>query len=323
MIITTGGSGFVGKTLLLELIKNDYKVINLINKNPSGVKGVKEIKLENISEKYLSKIINGCNTVIHLAAALGSTKANYNYYYKVNTLFPKNMVKASIENNVNKFIYISSAGVYGKGIKKNKKFLDENIKPTPIDKYEETKYLGEREVLKYKDRIHTTIIRPGWIYGEGDRRTLKLFKAVNSGIFFIAGNGNNYQTPVYVKDIVTGIFKTLENKEIDSGEIFNIAGDKPIQTKKMIKLISRTLNKKILPFKIPLIPLKLTANILEFMFSPFNFNPPLTISSLAFFERNKPLSIEKAKKYLDYYPSTDFEFGIKKTITWYKKNNLL
>jgi dihydroflavonol-4-reductase len=321
MIIVTGGSGFLGKFVLKRLVEKGYETINLINKTQSKIEGVKELKLDDISVDYLKKIITGADTIIHMAAALGWTKEDYDYYYRINTLFPENMIKAAVSLKIRKFIYISSAGIYGKGIKEE--VIKEDYPPQPEDFYEKTKYEGEKAVLKYKDKIRVNIIRPGWIYGPEDKRTLKLFKMINKGYFFIAGKGDGKQTPVYVEDIADGIILLMESDKTDSGDIFNMASDEIITTEEMVKTIANTLNKKILPFKIPLSPLKFMAKTLDIISKPFGITLPLTSSSLAFFERSKPLSIEKAKKIFGYSPKIKFIEGIKQTIDRYKKQKLL
>ncbi len=318
-ILTTGGSGFAGKYLLRALVEQGYDVINLVNKNFSGIHGVKEIRIKNFEPEYLKGLLDGIDIIVHLAAALGSTKANYDYFYKVNSLFPENLIKAAVEKGVKKFIYISSAGVYGKG---SKKIIDEKFPPSPIDEYEKTKFSGEKNILKFKGKINVVIVRPGWIYGPGDKRTLKLYRAINYGKFFVAGKGDGFQTPVFVEDFVKAIILIIKNN-VGSGEIFNIAGKELLRTEDMIRIIATQLKKRILPFKIPILPLKLIAKILDLLSSITGINFPLTSSSLAFFERSKPLSIEKAKNVLKFTPETDFEEGIRLTLNWYKKEGLL
>ncbi len=321
MIITTGGSGFLGKYVLRKLVERGNDIVNLVNNSYSGVKGVKEIKIENYSIDYLKKIIDKADTIIHMAAALGWIKADYDFYYRINTQFPLNMIKAAIRTDVKKFIFISSAGIYGKGSKD--KIITEDFPPNPIDNYEKTKYLGEKLILEQKEKIDIKIIRPGWIYGPEDKRTLKLFKMINKGYFFIAGKGKGKQSPVFVEDIADGIILLNEAEDIPSGEIFNMGSNEIITIENMVKTIAKTLNKKILPFKIPLLPLKIIAKTSDIIFKPFKFTPPLTSSSLAFFERSKPLSIEKAKRMFGYSPKIDFKNGIKITVKWYKKNGFL
>jgi len=318
-ILTTGGSGFAGKHFLRILVKEGFGILNLVNKNPANVKGVNEIKIESFEINDLGKYLNEVDTIVHLAATLGSTKADFDYFLKVNSIFPENLIKAAIAKGVKKFIYISSAGVYGKG---SNDIIDENFPPNPVDKYERTKYSGEKSVLKYKDRINIVIVRPGWIYGPEDKRTLKLYKAINSGKFFIAGRGNGKQTPVFVEDFARALLLIIK-MELKSGEIFNIAGDELIKTEDMVKIIAKELNKNIIPFKIPLLPLKILVKFLDLISSITKINFPLTSSSLSFFERSKPLSIEKAKKILEFSPQKNFKEGIKETVEWYKRKGLL
>ncbi len=325
MILTTGGSGFLGKTFLEKLVEKGFKnkIINIVNRNHSGVRGVIDVKVDLNNKEEIKSIIKSYNVkkVVHMAATLGWKKAPFSYFYKVNTLFTKLLAEVSAEVNVEKFVYVSSAGVYGKGRRYG--LIDENFKPSPTDKYEKTKYMGELEVLRFSEKMNIVILRPGWIYGPGDKRTLKLFKAVNTGFFPLPSGKLAVQSPVFVEDVVRGIILSLNNTKISSGEIFNIAGEEVIPVDHMIKVIARNLGKKLFPLKIPLFLLKAGAIMMEIVFYPTNISPPITISKLAFFERSKPLSIEKAKKILGYFPEMKFEKGIELTLKWYKEKGYI
>ncbi len=320
-ILITGGSGFLGKHLIRKLLK-EYKhirIVNIINKNKTGIKEVIEKKVDINSLGEIENLLKSENvkTVIHTAAALGWNKSPYSYFYKVNTLFTKNLALAAEKTNIEKFIYISSSGVYGKGTKE--RIIDEKQAPSPSDSYEKTKYLGEIEVLKLKEKLNIIILRPGWIYGPEDKRTLKLFKVINTGFFPKISGDVAVQTPVFVDDVVEAIILSL-NKDIQSGTILNIAGEEILLTTEIVEKSAKILGKRLLPFPIPLKLLKSLAATFDFIFKPFNFSPPITRSKLAFFERSKPLSIEKARKVLGYNPKYKFDEGIKITLLWYKKN---
>ncbi len=318
-ILTTGGSGFAGKYLLKAIVQNGYNVVNLIHTHSSEIEGVKDIKITEYEVDFFRKVTKGVDVIIHLAAVLGGSKESNEYFYKVNTEFPEKLIVSAINSNVKKFIYISSAGVYGRGSKHS---IDESFLPQPVDRYEKAKLLGEEAVLKYKDKINVVVLRPGWIYGPGDKRTLKLYKAINTGKFFIAGKGDEKQSPIFVKDFVDAIQLVIE-KDIKSGEIFNIAGDEQITIERMAEIIADILGKKILPFKVPLTPLIFISHILDFIDNLTGISFPITRSSLAFFERSKPLSIDKARNLLDFLPKTEFRDGIRETISWYKDKGLL
>ncbi len=318
-VLTTGGSGFAGRYLLETLVQNGFSVVNLVHNNKSGIKGVEEYRIASYSVEFFKNKTKGVDIIVHLAAALGSSKGDYEYFYKINTDFPEKLILGAIDSKVKKFIYVSSAGVYGKG---SKKPIDEKVSPQPVDNYEKTKFFGEKAVLKYKNKVDVIVLRPGWIYGPNDKRTLKLYKTINTGKFFIAGKGDGKQTPIFVNDFINAILLTIK-KDIKSGEIFNIAGDEQLTIEQMVKIIANILGKKILPFKVPLTPLIFISHILDFINDLTGISFPVTRSSLAFFERSKPLSIEKAKNLLGFLPKTRFEDGMKETLKWYKDRGLL
>ena len=67
----------------------------------------------------------------------------------------------------------------------------------------------------------------------------------------------------------------------------------------------------------------MAAAVGECLLGPLSVQPPLTRSQLAFFTRNKPLSIEKANRLLGYTPSVPFEEGIRRTVADYRSRGWL
>jgi dihydroflavonol-4-reductase len=268
----------------------------------------------------LEKSIEQGEIVFHLASALGASLITSKEFYEINAFGSRNILQASLKKRVSKFIYFSSAGVIGSV--RNGEIADENYSLNPQDLYEKSKFQGEKFALEFgRKGLKVIIIRPGWVYGPGDKRTFKLIKAISTGRFFIIGKGNTFQTPVYIDDLIDGVFLCLEKGR--PGEIYNLAGLEVLTVKEMSNIIAQQLGKKIPPFKLPLLPTKILAWSMDRLFRLFEKEAPLTPSKVSFFTKAKPLSIEKAKKELGYYPKTGFREGIRKTINWYRKQGWL
>lgn len=158
-ILVTGGAGYIGSHTCVELLKNNHSVIiadNLINSKRETVDKIKEISGKDISfyeidvtdESLVEKVFNEnkIDGVIHFAGlkAVGESVEKPLLYYYNNLVSTMVLSKACIKHNVNKFIFSSSATVYGDNISP----LDETMELRPTtNPYGETKAMSEK-ILK-------------------------------------------------------------------------------------------------------------------------------------------------------------------------------
>jgi dihydroflavonol-4-reductase len=182
--------------------------------------------------------------------------------------------------------------------------------------------LGEQKAQLFAaEGLDIVIIRPGWVYGPGDRRTLKLSRAVAEKKFVMVTKGKTCQTPVYIDDLISGVLLCAEKAE--AGELFHLAGREALTVKEIVKLIAGATGVAMPPFSLPLFPVFITAWTMEKVFSLFRKDAPLTTGKLSFFIHPKPLSIQKATKELGYSPETNFETGVRATVSWYREHGWL
>ena len=315
-ILVTGATGFIGKNLVRCLVKNNPKIRCLIRKTSKEVDidYLKKIKVQLFYGDITKKeTLNGCfdniDVVYHLAGMLGDFNTAKEDYYKIHVLGTKNLLKLCKKQ---KFIYCSSAGVLGPVTNG-----DELRKLNPTNVYEKTKAEAEKLVRKYENYV---ILRPEFVYGPYDSHVLNLFKAINKKKFFIIGDGNSMLHPTYVDDLIYCLSRCLDKKI--KNEIFTVAGEKPVSVKEFTKLVADQLNVKINKIKIPLYFVRVCISVVEPFAKVFNLNPSLTKSRFDFFTKTRTFNTKKAQKILSYKP-IKLEEGIKKTIQWYKNNNLL
>jgi len=112
---------------------------------PIRVKPIEQ-RLESDLGSFLKLNFQSSDIVIHAGARVGPTKVanSLEDSYKINVVGSRNLALAALQNDIAKFVYISTCHVYKFG----KEFLSENDPINPINSYAEQKYLGEQEVLK-------------------------------------------------------------------------------------------------------------------------------------------------------------------------------
>lgn len=317
----TGGSGFIGSHLIDALIKSGWNVKALIHRGAILQEGgVETIRGDICDRAALREGLKGTDVLFHLASVLGSSVIGKDEFFRINSHGPEAVLETALEENVKRVIHLSSAGVLG-AVKKND-IADEDYSPNPIQVYDRTKLEGEKTALRFaEDGMDIVVIRPGWAYGPRDKRTFKLIKAISRGKFIMATKGEARQTPVYIDDLVKGILLATEKGK--KSAVYHLAGEEILTAREIVRVIASSCGRRIPRFRLPLLPARLAALILEKIFSPLRREPPLNRAKLSFFLQSKPLSIQKAKKELGFFPSIDFLQGLRMTISWYKEQGWL
>lgn len=314
-VFITGGSGFIGSHLVNCCLDKKWSVHVLSHK--SSIPREKECQVYSgdiCDFSFLKKALWGKEVLIHSAAALGSSIRDKREFFRVNSEGTQTLFKAAWEAGIKKIIHFSSAGVLG-AVRKGD-IAAEDYPLNPQTSYDQSKLEGEYVALEWAQRgMNVIVVRPGWVYGPGDNRTFKLIKAIARNRFILVTRGEATQTPVYIDDLVQGIFLSLDKGR--PGETYHLAGAEVVKVKEMVETIAWATKTKLPPFSLPLWPVKQSALILEKLFYLLKKEPPLSSSQLSFFLHPKPLSIHKACRELGYHPQFNFRQGMLHSVKWY------
>ncbi|MEW6097203.1 MAG: NAD-dependent epimerase/dehydratase family protein [bacterium] len=324
-ILITGGTGFIGKHLVKTLCKKEHTVKVLVRKS-SDVSWLKELNAELVygdilNEESLFKACEGIEVVYHLSAKLGQWRVQEEEIYRVNVEGTKNLLDACLKNRISQFVFCSTPGVIGKT---GDKAAKEDLPYNPPYIYEKTKVEAEKLVIKYhrEKGLPITIIRPDFVYGPHDLRRLKLYRALKNNKFLIVGNGKAYLHPTYIDDVIQG-FELVMNNPKANGEIYNIAGPRPLTVNEYVETICEVLKVRVPRFKVPKIVAKGAALVLEGLSYFTGKEPFISQSKINFLTISHGSDISKAKTQLGYSPQFEFKEGIERTIKWCYQYNLL
>ena len=226
-ILITGASGQIG-SYVLEKFVDEYDVIG-IDLKPCSIKDLKDLVVQGDlrNYKFVREIVKDVDTVIHLAAQV-SVENSWNdpvYDAENNIIATINLLKASSDAGVGKFIYISSAAVYG-----NPRYvpIDEEHPKNPISPYGVSKLTGEYYCRVFSGRIHTVIIRPFNVFSARMDPNNPYSGVIAKFILrvrqklppIIYGDGKQTRDFVHVKDVVNFIEIALKRGE--NGEAYNV-----------------------------------------------------------------------------------------------------
>ena len=315
-ILITGGNGFVGSNLTNYLINNCYKVDILDISEPKNPRVGNWI----IWEKLTIDLLNNYDVVIHLAGKAHDTKNKslVEEYFKINTQLTQRIFDKFINSKAKKFIFFSSVKAVADSV--NEEVLVEEVVPSPIGPYGESKLLAEKYIneviVKSRSLIEDKsiyILRPCMIHGPGNKGNLNLlYSIVKKGIPWPLGSYENLRSFTSIDNLNFIIDKFIEN-EVPSG-VYNISDDHPLSTNQLIELICKSTNKKPRIIKINKRIIALVAKISD------TLRLPLNSQRLKKLTENYIVSNTKLKNSIgvDELPTTPEE-GLTKTIESFNK----
>ena len=241
-----GGGGFIGRYLVRNLTKKNYRCI--ISTRKSFQKGYLKTQAtpgaielidwnpNNFSE--LKEAIKNSDIVINLIGILYETRKQK--FYNIHSTIPEVVAKACKESEVKKFIHVSAIGA------------NDNSKSL----YQKSKYSGEVKALNNFNK--TVIIRPSVVCGTEDNFTNLFSKLSFLPVIPLVGINYKFQ-PILVNDVADAIVRAIETKN-NENKIYEIGGPKIISFGDMVKSILKTINKKrfVVPMPMPIAKIQST-----------------------------------------------------------------
>lgn len=327
-LLLTGGTGFIGSRVALEARRRQIEVVvtGMVNTDAErsrvaelGRAGVRIEEGALQETAFARKVVSGCDTIIHLAAAQHESGVPDSYFEDVNIGGTRSLLAASRDAGVRRFVYGSTIGVYGSAANGT---LDEASPPSPDNIYGRTKLAAERVVREEAGPVETCIVRISETYGPGDFRLLKLFRAIDRGKFLMIGSGENRRQAMHVDDLVRALLIVAVH-DAAAGETFVLPGEEVLTTRQMVDAIASVLGRSVPRMRLPMWPFLSAAVVFETVFKPMRIDPPLHRRRLDFFRKTFVFSTDKARRLLGFTPEIPFASGARDTAEWYGRQGLL
>ena len=305
-ILVTGGAGFIGSHLVHKLANENHEVIvidNLLrgNKLISINKNIKLYVSDITDFEKICELSKGCDIIFHFAAFLGVDQVAQNPVITMETevLGTFNIIKAAIKNKINKVIYASTSGVYGKIDIDSA--VNEDFSVSPSSSYAIAKRYNEiylKSIFK-QHGIVSCSLRFFNIYGprQDNRMVIPRFfeSAISNKDIIVYGNGMQTRDFTYIEDTIDS---TIKVSKLNSGsEIINISFGNDVTMIELANKIKRITNSK----------------------------SEITLVSNPEFRNDYEVerrfgSSKKLEKLTNYKPNTNLDEGLLKTYNYIKKN---
>jgi len=316
-ILVTGGAGFIGSSLVKNLLIKGavvYVIDNLWRGRIENLQFPKLtydlskcfIKADLIDYNICLKYIKNVDVVYHLAdvvAGVDYVFDNEPYVFRQNILINTNVIWACVVNRIPNYIYVGTACSYPKNLQNLydiSALKEEDTFPAePESGYGWAKLMGEyeAELIGKNNKINIGLLRLHNVYGPGVLYDIKTSQVLPSLVrkailfpkedFIIWGSGNQYRDFIYVDDVINALLLLLK-KGMNQG-LIQIGSEKAVTIHDAAKTILKISNKDI--------------NIKYDNTKPEG-------------DRGRIAVCDRAKKILGWKPEVDFVEGIKKMYEW-------
>jgi nucleoside-diphosphate-sugar epimerase len=326
--LVTGSTGLVGSALVERLLARGYEVRALARRT-SDLSHLNttsaEIVFGDITDyESLPPIVRGIDIVFHAAAKVTPGWGNWKEFEKITVEGTQNMLRASAEAGVKRFLQISSHMVYGDACQKGDVPADESTAceatKTRATYYDYAKLLAERACWEYQEqgKIQISMIRIVSAYGPRDRLLAdRMYKQSSFPVLFWPGNANPRYAITYSTDIAElAILAATSDKAI--GQVYNVAGPEPVRLKEFAEAIVRARGAKRLRVTMPYSVAWVWCYLMETSAKLLRSEkmPYLTLASLRSIHREGYLDGSKARKELGWEPKVSLEEGTRQYVEW-------
>ena len=254
--LVTGGAGFVGSNLVLELERRGASVVVLDDFSSGHFENLKGFKGDCVAgdvskpAEWVGRI-GAVDVVYHQAAQTDTTVMDQKRMMEVNVEGFRNVLAFALESGVKRVVYASSAGTYGSGPVP----MREAQAPAPMNVYGFSKMVMERVAdayVKEEPALKVVGLRYFNVFGPGESHKGKAasmiwqlygqMKTAKRPRIFRAGE--QYRDHIYVKDVVAA---NLKAAEAPSSGVFNVCTGKATDFNEVVAALNATLGTRLEP----------------------------------------------------------------------------
>jgi nucleoside-diphosphate-sugar epimerase len=240
-ILITGAAGLIGSHLV-PLLEADHELFTVSGK----LGGANNFNIDFSKDWSADILPAGLDAIIHLAQSEdfrdfpGKAKAVFN----TNTVSTLNLIDFAVKTGVKKFIYASSAGIYGNS---DEAFTEEQqiVYKKEMGFYLGTKHCSEVILNNYASLLDVQQLRFFFVYGKGQRNDMLIPRLVNNvqqgNAITLSGNEGIKINPLHATDAANAINAALN---LQGSHIINAGGPDVLSLKEICGIIGTVVDKK-------------------------------------------------------------------------------
>ena len=322
--LVTGGGGYLGRNLVAALRAKDCTVHVLdMAPSPEPEPGVHWFQGDVRNEVDVIAACKGVDTIFHTAAVIEALtrprRSVAREIESINVGGTKNVIHVAQSLGVRRLVHTSSIVA---SFCMDAEGSDESAPySTSDDLYSATKVQGERAALAAngKHGLSSCAIRPGGIYGPGERLTYgRLVRWLKKGVpLVVFGDGKARLDYVYIDNLVDAEIRAAERLVEGSpvcGQAYFVSDETPINAGLFSIELVRLMGLRRPMLRIPDPLARATAFALERLYRiPGAPKPLFTVANVKLIDIDHYFSIDRAKRDLEYAPLVDTAEGLRRT----------
>ncbi|HHT9779598.1 TPA: NAD-dependent epimerase/dehydratase family protein, partial [Legionella pneumophila] len=255
-ILITGATGFIGRSLVPALLSEGHDVRCAVLQLDSTLQA-EQIVINNLEvHTDWTDALRNVEIVIHLAARVHIMKeyatSSLDEYCKINSIATKNFVEQAAQNNVKRFIFLSTIKVHGEFSQNNLPF-SEDCRTQPEDPYAKSKLYAEQFIQEIcqNTRMEFVILRPPLVYGPYVKANfLRILQLVDKKWPLPFGSIYNKRTFIYIDNLVSAISAVVSEPSA-ANQVYLVADDCSWSLTQLVQTLSRKMNTKLFLIPIP------------------------------------------------------------------------
>jgi nucleoside-diphosphate-sugar epimerase len=263
-VLVTGGTGFIGRSLVNALLEQGASV-NVLSRHIASTENprCKAVMGDLTAPASLIGLCRKIDTVFHLGGYAHAVDdidgKSEEMLWRVTVDGTRALIEKSRENNVRRFILVSSVKAMGEG---GESCLDETADTTPVTSYGRAKYEAEKLVLDAgHEGMSSTILRLPMVYGPGCKGNLpRMIQAIARGRFPSLLETGNKRSMVDVRDVVQAALLAATSSAA-AGEVYIVTDGQTYSTRQIYECICEALQLTVPRWTVPLPLLRIAARV--------------------------------------------------------------
>jgi nucleoside-diphosphate-sugar epimerase len=320
--LVTGGAGFLGSHVahLLAEAGERPRVLALPDEPLTALDGCDcEVVRGDLTDRAsLGPALAGVVRVVNCAARTGpwGPKAEYE---RANVVGLETLVEAALAADVRRIVHISSITVHGNNVRGA---VDETapfrVEPNP---YSRSKLAGEYLLQRMlaEERAPVTVVRPGWIYGPGDRASFGwVTDRIAHGRMGIVGRGDNRLPLIFVRDAARGVLLAADADGVE-GNAYLLVNDEPVTQREFLGAIASELHvpepTRHVPYAAAFVAGAAAETAWKLAHRPEP--PPVMRYGTQLLGGQNLFVVARARRELGFVPVVDMAEGVRQGVEWY------
>ena len=325
--LVTGGTGFLGSHIVERLLEQGNEVRVLARKTSDishlQTTGAEIVVGDIVDYDSLVPAVKGVDVVYHAAARVMPGWGSWKQFKDAIIKGTEDMLKASVEAGVSRFLHVSTGTVHGKHCQGDIPACENSPRHVdfcPNSYYDYAKLQAEDLVFDYHNqgKIPVSMIRIGTIYGPRDRLLAdRVYRQVSPPVIVWPGNTNPRYSIVHVSDAVD-LAIMIATSDHAIGQVYNVADSREIRLREFADAMARAMGSRKLHVTIPYALGYIWCSIMEgwSRLRRVEELPYLTRSGLKFVNQSLYLDGTRAREELGWEPKISLEEGTRLYVEW-------